>query len=134
MTTTLSAHEHEVANVVEIVGQNLRVDVRGAHEANRFLPTLRFPLEHVLNAEVDPEIEHTFWKGWVLAGTSRVPGPGVRFYNPRLVDRDKAIAIWLKGEAYERLVVEVKEPEAVVAKINEAVGASSPRQQQESAR
>jgi hypothetical protein len=39
----------------------------------------------------------------------------------------RAIAIWLKGEAYELLVVEVEEPETVVVRINEAVGTSFPR-------
>jgi hypothetical protein len=38
--------------------------------------------------------------------------------------RDKTIVIHLKGETYDRLIVEVPDPTEVVAKINDAVGAS----------
>jgi hypothetical protein len=37
---------------------------------------------------------------------------------------DKTIVIRLKDETYDRLIVEVQDPAEVVAKINEAVGAS----------
>src|SRR5215204_6291717 len=38
--------------------------------------------------------------------------------------RDKTILIRLKDETYDRLIVEVPDPAEVVAKINDAVGAS----------
>lgn len=123
MTTKVSARESKVANVVEIVRGDLRVDVRGAQKARTFLPTIKFSLDHVLGAELDPEIERKFWRSWVLVSANRVPAPGVKFYNPRLGNSHKAIVIWLKDEPYERLVVEVEEPTAVVAMINEVVEA-----------
>jgi mRNA-degrading endonuclease HigB of HigAB toxin-antitoxin module len=49
--------------------------------------------------------------------------PGVRFYDVHGYP-DKTIVINVKGETYERLIVEVEDPAEVVAKINEAVGAS----------
>jgi hypothetical protein len=81
---------------------------------------LRIPLEHVLRAEADPQIEHTLWRGWRLPG---VHLPGVRFYDVH-GHRDKTIVIHLKDENYKRLIVEVPNPAEVVSKINDAVGAA----------
>jgi hypothetical protein len=115
---------HETAEVptyVDVHGDHLVVDVRGTEKAMRLLSRLHIPLEHVQGAEADPEVEHTLWRGW------RIPGvhlPGVRFYDVH-GHRDKTIVIHLVHETYERLIVEVQDPAEVVAKINDAVGASS---------
>ena len=111
----------EVPTYVEVQGDHLVIDVRGTEKAIRLLSRLRIPLEHVQGTEADPEIEHTLWRGW------RIPGvhlPGVRFYDVH-GHRDKTIVVHLKDETYDRLVVEVQDPAEVVAKINDAVGASS---------
>jgi hypothetical protein len=111
----------EVPTYVEVHGDHLVVDVRGVEKAMMLLSRLRIPLEHVQGAEADPEIEHTLWRGW------RIPGvhlPGVRFYDVH-GHRDKTVVIHLKDEIYNRLIVEVQDPAEVVAKINDAVGASS---------
>ena len=108
----------EVPTYVEIHEDHLVVDVRGTEKAMRMLSRLRIPLEHVQGAEADPEIEHTLWRGW------RIPGvhlPGVRFYDVH-GHRDKTIVIHLHDDIYDRLIVEVEDPAAVVAKINDAVG------------
>jgi hypothetical protein len=47
----------------------------------------------------------------------------VRFFDVH-GHRDKTIVIRLKDEAYDRLIVEVPEPAEIVAKINDALGAS----------
>jgi hypothetical protein len=122
--TKVAVYERKVANMVEIVGENLMVDIRGVQRA-KWLSAMKIPLDHVLGAEVDPEIQRKYWKAWVLPYNSRVPEPGVRFYNPRLGNRQKAIVIWLKEEVCERLVVEVQDPAAVVAMINQTVEAST---------
>jgi hypothetical protein len=111
----------EVPTYVEVYEDHLMVDVRGRDKALRFLSRLRVPLEHVLRAEADPNVEWVVWRGW------RVPNvyvPGVRFYDMH-GRRDKTIVIWMKDETYDRLIVEVQDPAEVVAKINDAVGASS---------
>jgi hypothetical protein len=118
-----------VANsVVEVRGDTLVVNVKKRDKASMFVPTMKIPLDHVLGAEADPEIERKLWKRWVLRssapGTYRGPDPEVRFYNPRHFLAHKAIVIRLKGEGYERLVVEVEDPEGVVAQVEEALGAS----------
>ncbi len=111
----------EVPTYVDVHGDHLVVDVMGSERAMRLLSRLRVPLEHVQGAEADPEIEHTLWRGW------RIPGvhlPGVRFYDVH-GHPDKTIVIHLKDETYDRLIVEVQDPAEVVAKINDAVDASS---------
>ena len=114
------AETAEVPTYVEVHGDHLVIDVRGVEKAMKLLSRLHIPLEHVQGAEADPEIEHTLWRGW------RIPGvhvPGVRFYDVH-GHRDKTIVIRLKDETYDRLIVEVPDPAEVVAKINDAVGAS----------
>ena len=114
------AETAEVPTYVDIHEDHLVVDVRGTEKAMTLLSRVRIPLQHVLGAEADPEVEHTLWRGW------RIPGvhiPGVRFFDVH-GHRDKTIVIRLKDEAYDRLIVEVPEPAEIVVKINEAVGAS----------
>jgi hypothetical protein len=119
------ARTAEVATYVEVHGDYLLVNTRarGSRAIRKFVGSLRIPLEHVQRAEVDPEIEHTLWRGWRLPG---VRIPGVRFYDVQ-GHPEKTIVIHLKDETYERLIVEVADPGEVVEKINDAVGASSPR-------
>jgi hypothetical protein len=111
----------DVPTYVEVLGDHLVVDVTGTEKAMKLLTRLHIPLEHVQGAEADPEVEHTLWRGWRMPG---VHLPGVRFYDVH-GHPDKTIVIHLKDETYDRLIVEVQDPAQVVAKINEAVGASS---------
>ena len=114
------AESDDVPTHVDVHGDHLVISVRGKELAMTFLSDLRIPLEHVQSVEADPEIEHTLWRGW------RIPGvhlPGVRFYDVH-GHRDKTIVIHLHDETYDRLIVEVSNPEEVVKRINEALGAS----------
>ncbi len=125
--TTTRPEELRVANTVEVRGENLLVNVQGRDKSSMFVPTMTYPLDHVLGAEADPEIERKLWRAWVFGrhGEYCTPEPGVRFYNPRHYCAHKAIVIRLRGEACERLVVEVEDPDGVVARVNQAVGASA---------
>ena len=116
------ARTTEVTTYVEVRKDHLAVNARamGGKAFKKWLGTLKIPLEHVQRAEADPEIEHALWRGWRLPG---VRVPGVRFYDVH-GHPDKTIVIHVGGETYERLIVEVENPAEVVAKINEAVGAS----------
>ena len=118
-----------VNSFVEVRGDALVVNVKKRDKASMFVPTMKIPLDHVLGAERDPQIERMQWRAWVLRefkpGTYEPPDPGVRFYNPSHLLAHKAIVIRLKDEGYERLVVEVEDPDGAVARINQAVGASS---------
>jgi hypothetical protein len=116
----------EVVNTVEIRGDNLVVNVKKRERSSTFKPTMTIPLDHVLGAQADPDIERKFWMAWVLgtSGEHCVPEPGVRFYNPRHYCAHKAIVIRLREESCERLVVEVEDPEGVLERVNRELGAS----------
>jgi hypothetical protein len=137
-TTMAQAKEIEVCNTLEVRGATLVVNVNKREGASTYKPTLTIPLDHVLGAEADPEIERKLWRGWVFGqpsywrsqifgteGEYCVPDPGVRFYNPRHSCAGKAVVIRLQEEDCERLVVEVVDPDGAVERINRAVGAST---------
>ena len=126
----------EVCNTLEVRGQNLVVNVNKRDKWSAYTPTLTIPLDRVLGAEADTEIERTMWRGWAFGrpgfwrsrifgedGAHSAPDPGVRFYNPRHSCADKAVVVRLRDEAYERLVVEVEDPAGAVERINRAVEA-----------
>ena len=126
----------EVCNTLEVRGKTLVVNVNKRDKWSTYTPTVTIPLEHVLGAEADPEIEREMWRAWVFGrhswwrsqifgidGEYRLPDPEVRFYNPRHSCADKAVVVRLRDEDYERLVVEVEDPEGAVGRINRAVEA-----------
>ena len=139
MSATAATTERiEVCNTLEVRGHNLVVNVNKRDKWSTYTPTLTIPLDHVKGAEADPEIERKMWRAWTFGrpgfwrsrifgedGGHRAPDPGVRFYNPRHSCADKAVVVRLRGEAYERLVVEVEDPEGAVERINRAVGVSA---------
>ena len=117
----------EVVNTVEVRGETLVVvNVQKRERSSMFWPTMTIPLDHVLGAQTDPEIERKLWRAWVFgtSGEYCVPEPGVRFYNSRHVGAHKAIVLRLQEQSCERLVVEVEDSEGVLERINRAVGAS----------
>jgi hypothetical protein len=123
-------HNGVAANgTVDVRGDTLVVNVNKRDKASMFTPTIRIPIDHVLGAEKDAQIERMQWRAWVLRGfkpgTYEAPDQAVRFYNPRYLLAHKAIVIRLKDEGYERLVVEVEDPNGVVERINGAVRAFS---------
>jgi len=116
--------DHRMAKIltfVEVHDDHLVVDRRGWDKMIKLLGRLTIPLEHVVRAEADPNIEWSVWRGWLVPG---VRVPGVRFYEMH-GHRDKTIVVWLKDETYDRLITEVQDPAEVVEKINEAVEARS---------
>jgi hypothetical protein len=127
--TTTRREGIRAANTVEVRGETLVVNVQGRNRSSMFVPTMRFPLDHVLGAEADPDIERKLWRALVLMkskpGAYCAPDPDVRFYNPRHLLAHKAIVIRLRDETCERLVVEVEDPEGVVERVNRAVEAFS---------
>ena len=104
---------------VEVHGDQLVVNIKTRDKNFLLLSSIRIPLEHVVGAEANPQVEWEVWRGW------RVPGvkvPGVRFYAMR-GRRDKTLVIRLKDETHERFITEVDDPSEVAESINEAVGA-----------
>jgi hypothetical protein len=135
-TTEAPAKGIEVCNTLEVHGTNLVVNVNKRDKWSTYTPTVTIPLEHVLGAEADPQIERTMWRAWAFGrpgfwrsrifgddGGHHAPDPGVRFYNPRHSCADKAVVVRLQDENYEWLVVEVEDPDGAVERINRAVEA-----------
>ena len=86
--------KESVANsVVEVRGDTLVVNVKKRDKSAMFVPTLRIPLEHVVGAEADPDIERKMWRAWVLKGsklgTYCAPDLEVRFYPPATYARTR---------------------------------------------
>lgn len=121
--TTTRREELRVANTLEVRVETLVV----VNVQKRNRPTMTIPLDHVLGAQADPDIERKLWRAWVFGTSGKycTPEPGVRFYNPRHYCAHKAIVIRLQEEGCERLVVEVEDAEDVVERVNRAVGASA---------
>jgi len=114
---------------VEITQDALIVHVKGMDRLWSLKSRLEIPLSHVLGAEADPKVasEHsrglrapgTHLPGVITAGTFYQEGDRV-FWDVH--DPEKAIVIRLKDERYARLVIEVDDPPATVAAIEEASG------------
>lgn len=89
------------------------------------------PMEHVRGARIDPDVvRHGPWLGagytdalldyTVAAGPMFVRGH-YEFWDVHFPER--TVVVDLADEQYERLVIDVDDPEATVAQINAAVGA-----------
>ena len=111
----------------------LRVEVLGWHKLFAFKSSFAIPLALVVAARRDPEGASRWWKGWRLWGTS-MPGviaAGWYYKDGRHVFWDvsnarNAIAIDLVGKGYSRLMVEVADPDAAVALIQQSIGRQTP--------
>ena len=116
---------------VEIVGDRLLVRLSGWSKVWALKGGLDIPLAHVRSAGFAPSglkpkglrAPGSYWPGVIAAGTYRWPG-NKEFWSVRHLN--KAIVLDLKGDGYDRLVLEVADPAATVAAINEAVARPKP--------
>jgi hypothetical protein len=116
---------------IELTESTLIVHVKGIDKILAFKSQLEIPLSHVVGAEIDPSVVER-WSHPNLKEL-RAPGtglPGVKAGSFRLDgqwafwdvhDPKKAITIKLADEHYTKLVIEVTDPTAAVARIEEAV-------------
>ena len=111
----------KVSSYVEVQGDQLVLNVKTRDKKLMLLSSMRIPLEHVVRAEADPNVDWEVWRGCRIQG---VKVPGVQFYA-MFGRRDKTLVIWLRHESCERLITEVEDPIEVAETINEAVGALS---------
>ncbi len=103
------------------------VTVKGLHKLLAFKSELAIPIDQVVDAKTDTEnmpypmgmrAPGTHFPGLIIAGTYRANGRKV-FWDVR--NMRKAVVIDLKNNAYDRLVVEVHDPQATVKRILEQV-------------
>ena len=122
---------HAAMAEVELAQDALIVYVQGMDRLFALRSRLEVPLSHVEGAEADPQEARRRWHGIMERGIW-VPGSitaGTYYQEGELVfwdvhDPEKTVVIQLKDERYRRLVIEVEDPEATVARLNEAAGAS----------
>jgi hypothetical protein len=118
---------------IDIDGATLTVRPRGLDVVWTTRRRITVPLEHVQGARIDPDVvRHGPWLGagytdalldyTVAAGPMFVQGRR-EFWDVHFPDR--TVVVDLTGEQYERLVVDVDDPEATVAEINAAVEAKA---------
>ncbi|MFC9627109.1 hypothetical protein ACFTXM_46605 [Streptomyces sp. NPDC056930] len=112
---------------ISIDDGNLIVEIEGLDKLWALKSRLTIPLAHVRGATVDPGIVKeskglrapgTHFPGLITAGTFHVDGERV-FWDVR--DPAKAVVIQLTDERYARLVVQVSDPHANVALVENAL-------------
>jgi hypothetical protein len=118
---------------VSVGAQALTVKFSGIHMFWTLKRRLDVPLNHVVDARLDPALAASS-PGWRLLG-AELPGVAVagRFISNGerafwdLRNPAKAVVVELRGERYKRLVLEVDDPETVVEAIHRALPAATLR-------
>jgi hypothetical protein len=113
---------------VTFLGDRVIFDVEGLHKLWALRSQLEIPLAHITAAEFDPDQVGRWWHGWKLVG-AEVPGlfaAGTFYYHGELVfwdvhDPEKTIIVSLEHERYKKLILEVADPAAVVARLQAAL-------------
>jgi len=118
---------------VTISEGNLVLHVRGADQLWAFKGSLSVPLQHVAGIRHDTDIARGAWHGIRLLGTN-IPGvlTAGRFYqHGKLVfwdvhDPTNTVVIDLRDERYDALIVEVADPQSIVALVQSALPCRTP--------
>jgi len=113
---------------LEITAERLIVHVEGADRLWALKSRLEVPIDHVTGAASATE-EARKWLHGMRVGGAHIPGviSAGRFYSHGQMvfwdvhDPEKAIGIELGDERYGRLVLEVEDPEAEIARIEQAI-------------
>jgi hypothetical protein len=125
--------------VIGISGKRIRFEVEGIDKMWALRSLLEFPLSHIRGVSVDPEAARGWWHGIKLWG-SNIPGiltAGTFYQNGRVVfydvhDPERTLVIELDHEHYDRLIVEVDEPEKEKLKIERAIEGATPKKKKRS--
>ena len=112
---------------VTIEGDRAIFEVEGFDKFWAMRSRLEIPVAHITAVEFDPDAVGRWWHGLKLIGSS-VPGlfaAGTFVYHHELVfwdvrDTAKTIVVSLDHEHYKKLIIEVDDPEAAVARLQAA--------------
>jgi hypothetical protein len=114
---------------VTIEGDRAVFEVEGWDKMWSLRSRLEIPLAHITGAEVNTEEVRRWWRGFRVAGTSvpTVFTAGTFYYHGELVfwdirDPADTIIVSLEHERYRKLIIEVRDPAAVVARLQSAIG------------
>jgi hypothetical protein len=118
---------------VSIHGDRVRFEVEGWDKLWALKSQLEIPLNHIRAVRADPEPARGWWHGLKLPGT-QIPGlltagtfyqsDGFVFYDVH--DPERTVVIDLDHEHYQRLVIEVADPTAVVDSLRSAIAIKPP--------
>jgi hypothetical protein len=113
---------------ISVEGDRLRFEVKGWDRFWALKSELEIPLAHVKSVRADPEAARGWWHGFRIPGTD-IPGiltagtfyrdGGFVFYDVR--DYDNTIVLELDHEHYQKLIVEVADPDAAVKMLESAL-------------
>jgi hypothetical protein len=117
---------------IELTRDHLTVHIQRSDKLWALRSELQIPLANVVSAKDATDEAHTWLRGIRVGGT-HIPGviSAGRFYSHgELVfwdvhEPEKAIAIALRDERYDKLVIEVDNPPQEIICIREAVAAAS---------
>ena len=112
---------------VTVDGGRAVFEVEGWDKLWALRSRVEIPLTHITDVAYDPDQVGRWWHGWKVAGTD-MPGlfaMGTFYYHGELVfwdvrDPASTIIVSLDHERYKKLIVEVADPEAVVASLRHA--------------
>jgi hypothetical protein len=115
---------------IDVTPTHLEVRLSGWDQVWALKRGLSIPLENVVGAEANPELggyagfrmPGTHWPGAITAGTYRKDSKWW-FWNVR--KRKRVVLISMRNERYSHLVLEVDNPEATAAMINNAIAAKA---------
>ena len=119
---------------ISVEGDLIHLDVEGVDKLWALRSHLEFPLSHVRSVRVDPAAARGWWHGLKLWG-SNMPGiltAGTFYQQGRIVfydvhDPERTIVLELDHERYDRLIVEVEDPERARQLIERALSTSEQR-------
>jgi len=113
---------------VVVEGDRVRFEVEGWDKLWALKSRLEIPLAHIQSVRADPEPARGWWHGLRLPGT-QIPGlltagsfyqhGGFVFYDVH--DPERTVVIELDHEHYQRLIIEVENPDDVVARLRSAI-------------
>jgi hypothetical protein len=106
----------------------LTLRVQGADKLWAFKSSLEIPLVHIAGVRADPEIARGWWHGVRMPGTN-IPGvitAGTFYQDGKRIFWDvhnaaNTVAITLRDERYDELIVEVADPPAALKMIQDAL-------------
>jgi hypothetical protein len=114
---------------ITVEGDRVVFQVAGLDRLWAFRSRMEIPLEHITHIEHDADAVGRWWHGFKLIGTD-VPGlfaAGTFYYHGELVfwdvhDITKTIIVSLDHDCYKKLIVEVADADATVARLRAAIG------------
>ena len=117
---------------VTIQGDRAVFNVEGLHKLWSFRSQIEIPLAHIRGVDADPEQVGRWWHGIKVIGTD-VPGmfaAGTFYYHGELVfwdvfDTAQTVIVSIDHERYKKLIIEVADVDATVARLRAAIPARS---------